>query len=56
MTPVVTFDLRVPYVLGSMFVAAGFEVGWLWPLAASRVLVYGGVGGYWHVVSCDRCT
>jgi len=53
MTPVVTFDLQVPYLLGSMFV---FEVGWLWLLAASKVLVYGGVGGYWLAVSCKRCT
>jgi len=55
MTPVATFDLLL-YMLGSMFVAADFDVGWLCRWRLAEYWFADGVGGYWLVVCCDRGT
>jgi len=55
MTPVATFDLLL-YMLGSMFVAADFDVGRLCRWRLAEYWFADGVGGYWLVVCCDRGT
>jgi len=52
---VATFDLLL-YMLGSMFVAADFDVGRLCRWRLAEYWFADGVGGYWLVVCYDRGT